>query len=85
LIRFDIDISKERKKEMQDAEVAVYVDEPSAAFQPSGTVVFDDGSELTSPYVGYATGNDYVNSGSDSDGVGNTDFLHTKQLSLILT
>ena len=46
------------------------MNQSSAAFQPSGTVVFDDGSELTYE-------NDFVDSGSDyyyanSDGVINT-------------
>jgi hypothetical protein len=42
----------------------------------SGTVVFDDGNELT--YGGYATENDFGDSGGEyaiTDGVGNTDFL----------
>ena len=51
------------------------MNQSSAAFQPSGTVVFDDGSELTDG--GYATENDFVDSGSDyyyanTDGVINT-------------
>ena len=51
------------------------MNQSSAAFQPSGTVVFDDGSELTDG--GYATENDFVDSGSDyyyADGVINTNF-----------
>jgi len=51
------------------------MNQSSAAFQPSGIVVFDDGSELTDG--GYATENDFVDSGSDyyyanTDGVINT-------------